>query len=481
MMLSCKRFVGAWVFIGTAFIMLAGCATVGPDYVRPATSVSPTWRTSLKGGSTSETMQPTELSSWWTTMNDPILNGIIQRALAGNLDVKEARSRIREARARRAVAKSGFFPTMDASGSATRSKSSENVGSGSMTNFYSVGFDASWEVDLFGNVRRSVEAASADLEATREDMNNTLVSLLSEAALNYVEVRVYQTRLAVAVANLAAQTESYQLTVWRNEAGLSDQLAVEQARYNLESTRSEIPNLNTGREEALNRLAVLTGEQPGALHRELQQSASIPMAPVHVAVGIPAEMLRRRPDVRQAERKLAAETARVGVATADLYPKLTLNGSIGLEALSTGNLFSAAGKVFGLAAGATAPIFHGGAIRQSIEIQSAVQEQALLRYESAVLKGLEEVENAIVAFGEEQVRRASLSRSVDAAKLAASLAEAKYTAGLSDFSDVLVAQRSLFTLQDQLVLSEGAVASDVIRLYKAVGGGWESYATDVKK
>lgn len=462
-------------------ILLAGCVSVGPDYAPPVTPVSSQWNTPAQGDiAQSETIH-TQMASWWTTLNDPLLTTIIQRAQAGNLDIKQAQSRVRQARAKRVVAVSAFFPTIDATGSAARSNSSENAGSGSTTNLYNLGFDASWELDLFGGTRRAVEAASADLDASKEDLNNTLVSLLSETALNYIDLRVYQTRLAVAEANLAAQTESYQLTLWRNEAGLSDQLAVEQARYNLESTRSEIPNLRTGREEALNRLAVLLGEHPGVLQKQLQQTASIPMAPEEVAAGIPAEILRRRPDVRQAERKLAAETARVGVATAELYPKLTLSGFIGLESISTGNLLSPASRLFSVAARAATPIFHGGALRQNIEIQSAVQEQALLQYEAAVLKALEEVEDAIVAYREEQVRRGSLSTSVAAAKLAARLSEAKYAAGLSDFSAVLDAQRSLFTLEDQLVQSQGTVTSDVIRLYKALGGGWESQATDVNK
>lgn len=470
-------FRSSW-FLG---ILLAGCVSVGPDYVPPVTPVSSQWnnapaKVSIAHGETTNT----QLASWWTTLNDQQLNEIIQRAVAGNLDIKQARSRVRQARAKRAVAVSAFFPTLDATGSAGRSKSSENAGSGSTANLYNLGFDASWELDLFGGTRRAVEAASADLEASNEDLNNTLVSLLSEVALNYVELRVYQTRLAVAEANLAAQTESYQLTLWRNEAGLSDQLAVEQARYNLESTRSEIPTLYTGREEALNRLAVLTGEHPGVL-KQLQQTASIPAPSEGVTVGIPAEMLRRRPDVREAERRLAAETARVGVAVAELYPKLTLAGSIGLESISTGSLLSSASRLFSVATRATTPIFHGGALRQNIEIQSAVQEQALLQYEAAVLKALEEVEDAIVAYKEEQIRRESLSTSVAAAKLAARLSEAKYAAGLSDFSAVLDAQRSLFTLDDQLVQSQGKVTSNLIRLYKALGGGWESQPTDANK
>ncbi len=470
-----------WLSTAAVLFILSGCASVGPDYVPPVTSVAPVWNTTLKGGLTASDPASATLTAWWTTFDDPALNAVVNRAIAGNLDLKTAAARIREARARRAVAKAGFFPTLDAMASATRARTSGHSGPGTTTNLYSVGFDANWEVDVFGGVRRSVEAATADLDASREDLNNTLVSLLSEAALNYIEVRTFQSRLAVANANLGSQTESCQLALWRNEAGLSDRLAVEQARYNLESTRAQIPNLTTGREDALNRLAVITGEQPGALHRELERSQPIPMAPAQVVVGIPADLLRRRPDIRRAERELAAQTARVGLATADLYPKLTLSGFLGLESLSTGNLFSAPSKVFSIGSGMVAPIFRAGALRQKVEIQSALQEQALLQYEAAVLTALKEAENALVAYGQELTRREALLQSVQAAKAAADLAQSKFQAGLTDFTAVLEAQRSLFSFQDQLVQSEGSVTSNLVRLYKALGGGWEPSTNDAKR
>ena len=244
-------------------LILTGCATVGPDYVRPDTSVSITWHTQLKDGLATDEIDPKTLAAWWSTLNDPELSSLIDRAVAGNLDLKKAGSRVREARARRGLAKADLFPTLDATGNANRSRSSEDTGGGMARELYSSGFDAGWELDVFGGVRRSVEASQADLEASREDLHDVLVSLLAEVALNYVEVRTFQRRLSVVEANLAVQDETYQLTIWRHQAGLSDELAVQQARYNFESTRSQIPTLRTGLEEAMNRIAVLLGEQPG--------------------------------------------------------------------------------------------------------------------------------------------------------------------------------------------------------------------------
>jgi NodT family efflux transporter outer membrane factor (OMF) lipoprotein len=466
-----------WVIMG---LSLVGCA-VGPDYVPPEMSVSETWHTQLKGGLTDEHGDPQTLANWWTTLDDPLLLDLIERAIAGNLDLKEARARVREARARRGASRADLFPTIDTTGSVTRRRSSEEIGSGTETDLYTAGFDAGWELDLFGGVRRSVEAAEAGVQAGTEALRDVLVSLLAEVSLNYVETRTSQARLAVAEANLDAQQETYQLTRWRYEAGLSDELAVQQARYNLENTRSQIPNLRTGLEEAMNRLAVLLGEQPGALHAELKEPGSIPVIPLHVAVGIPADTLRRRPDVRQAERELAAQTAQVGVATADLYPKFSLLGSIGLEALSFDNLFLTGSRTYSFGPRITWPIFDAGAIRSNIAVQSTLQEQALIKYESAVLSALEEVENALVAYAEEQQRRKSLSEGTQAAQLAAQLAQNQYQTGLVDFNDVLDAQRSLLSFEDQLAESNGTVTSNLVRLYKTLGGGWTSLAPDEKK
>jgi len=467
----------SWLFAVPALFIFTGCAAVGPNHVPPDTPVPATYHSELKGGLNAKEMDPQTLAAWWTTLNDPELSSLIDRAVSGNLDVKNALARVREARARRGIAKADLFPTLDARGSATWSRINRDEGSSTSDDFYAAGFDAGWELDIFGGVRRSVEAAEADLQASEENLRNVLVSLLAEVALNYIDVRTSQVQIAVAEANLEAQSETYQLTQWRYEAGLSDELAVQQARYSLESTRSLIPPLRTGLEEAMNRIAVLLGEQPGKVHPELEKQEPIPVTPLDVAVGVPADLLRRRPDVRQAERELAAQTARIGVATADLYPKFTLNGSIGLEALSLSNLSSGTLTLSG-GPRVTWAIFRGGAIRQNIEVQSALQEQALIQYEATLLGALEEVENALVAYAEVQQRRQSLSEATQAAKEAAELARYKYESGLTDFNNVLDAQRSLLSFQEQLAQSEGTVTSNLVRLYKALGGGWTSMAAD---
>jgi outer membrane protein, multidrug efflux system len=468
-----------WLPLG--MVILTGCASVGPNYNPPKAPVSTDWSTQLGGGLTAQEMNPQTLAAWWATIDDPVLSRLINRALAGNLDLKKAGARIREARARSGITKAARFPTLDATGSVVRNRSSAETNIGMTSSLYAVGIDAGWELDIFGGVRRSVEAAEANLGASQEGLRDVLVSLLAEVALNYIEVRTYQALLAVAEENLAAQGETYQLTLWRFEAGLSDALAMEQARYNLENTRSQIPTLRTGVEQGMNLIAVLLGEQPGPVHTELEQYKPIPVTPLKVAVGVPADVLRRRPDVRRAERELAAQTARIGMATADLYPKFKLSGSIGLEAFSFGDLFSFGSRTLSGGPSITWRIFDAGAIRQNIEVQSALQEQYLIAYEASVLNALKEVENALVAYAEEQNRRQSLTDTTLAAQRAAELAKYKYQTGLADFNNVLDAQRSLLSFQYQLAQSDGTVISNLVRLYKALGGGWTSLAQNEKK
>ena len=297
-------------------------------------------------------------------------------------------------------------------------------------------------------------------------------------ALNYLDVRTFQLGIEVAVRNLEAQERSYRLALSRYEAGLTNELSVQQAGYNMESTRSKIPVLRTALVGAMNRLSVLLGLKPGALNKELAQQAPIPVPPLKVAVGIPAEALRRRPDIRRAERQLAAQTAQVGVATADLYPRFTLLGSIGLETLSLGNVFSASGLAYLIGPRITWPVFNAGAIRSNIEVQTERQEQALIQYEYTILTALEEVENAMVAYAQEQNRMKALKASVRAAERAVLLSESQYQAGLTDFTGVLDAQRSLFSFQEQLAKSRGNVTSNLVRLYKALGGGWTSFSDE---
>ena len=441
------------------------------------------WHNELKGGITGEALNPKRLAEWWTTLKDPVLSSLIDRAVVNNPDIRKVRAKIREQRARRNISNAGLFPTIDSSGSFTRRKGSEETGSGKETDFYSAGFDAGWELDLFGGTRRSVEASTADLQASREDLRDVLVSLLAEVALNYADVRSFQSRIEVAERNLKIQDETYQLAQLRYETGLANEFAVYQAKYNLENTRSNIPNLRAALEEAINRLAVLMGDNPGAaIHAELKEQKPVPVGRPDLAVGIPADILRQRPDIRRAERQLAAQTARVGVATAEMYPKINLTGSIGFESLSLDNLISAGSRAYSFGPRITWPIFKAGSIRSNIEVQSALQEQYLIQYEAAVLKALEEVENALVAYMEEQNRRQSLSDAKRAALQAAALAQDLYKAGLTDFTSVLDAQRSLLSFEDQLIQNEGNIISSLIRLYKALGGGWTSLAPlDINK
>ncbi|MBW1980258.1 MAG: efflux transporter outer membrane subunit [Deltaproteobacteria bacterium] len=493
------------ILLGTLMVVtLPGCAAVGPDYVPVEPEAPAKWHAELQGGLTAEQLNPQTLAHWWTTLHDPQLSSLEKRAVEGNLDLKEARARIREARALRGISKANLFPTVDAVGSITDHRNSENSGPGTgqrrsesngtgtdragsksapglENKLYSAGFDASWELDVFGGVRRSVEAAEANLQAAQEDLHDVLVSLLAEVALNYVEVRAFQARLAVTEANTKTQQESYDLNKSRYQAGLIDELAVQESLRILEASRSQIPALETGLEAAKNRLAVLLGEQPGTLHRELAAKRPIPVLPPTVVVGIPADTLRHRPDIRRAERLVAARTAEIGVATADLYPRFRLFGTIGLESISSDDFFEYGSRTWTFGPAVSWNVFDAGAIRQNIKVHTARQEQALIQYEATVLRAQEEIENVLVAYAKEQHRRESLVRAATAAKRAALLAQDQYQAGLVDFNNVLDAQRSLLILQDQLAQSDAAVTANLVRLYKALGGGWKSLKPSADK
>jgi len=470
-----------WHVSAFSLLLCAGCVTVGPDYKPPDMRAPAQWQAEISGGLAAASLDAEALANWWKTLDDPVLTDLIRRAMNRNLDLRKARARIREARARRGISGAGRFPTITASGSGSVSGSSEETGGSTEQERYNAGFDAAWELDLFGGVKRAIEAAKAEIEAGEEDLRDVLVSLLAEVALNYVDVRLFQTRLSIARMNLSAQEETYAITQWRFEAGLTSQLDVEQARSNLEQTRSQIPTLETGLEQALNRLAVLLGENPGSVHEELSEQAPVPVTSLEIAVGVPADALRRIPGVRSAERKLAAQTAQVGVSVAEQYPKFALVGSIGLEALSLNNLVSAATRTWRIGPNLSWTLFDAGRIRQNIEVQNALQEQALIAYEQAVLTALEDVENALVSYAKEQVRRQSLEVAAQAAQGAADLARNQYASGLVDFQVVLSAQRSLLSLQDQLSVSKGTITSNLIRLYKALGGGWQSMALEVRE
>jgi len=469
------------LLIAAALLSIGGCAPVGPDYAPPPIGAPDAWHARGGEGLDAGRPDPKTLADWWTGLGDPALSALIARAAVGSPDVREAQARVREARARRGLSKAALFPTLDAGGSALSVRTSANSGEGAEHRLFAAGFDAGWELDVFGGVRRSVEAAEADLAASREDLRDVTVTLLGEVGLNYVDVRTFQARLAAAEKNIAVQEKTLELVRSRFEAGLSDELAVEQAIYGLEEARSQPPALRAGLDAARNRLAVLLGDPPGAVHEELSAPGPIPVPPPAVAVGVPADALRNRPDVRRAERLLAAQTARIGAAVADLYPRFRLWGSIGLESISEGRLFEKASRRWNLGPSISWNLFDAGAIRRNIEVQSALQEQHLARYEAAVLAALEEAENAMVAYAEEHLRRESLAAAAEAARRAALLARERFAAGLVDFTSVLDAERSLLSLEDGLARSEGAVASTLVRLYKALGGGWAPLAEEAAR
>lgn len=458
--------------LGVLVAGLAGCAAVGPDYSPPQVDLPPAWQRA--GDAPVATPGHEDLSAWWQRLNDPLLSQLISESLAGSPNLKSAQARLRQARALRAIAGAQRFPTLTASASASRSRGGQQFGRSGSTELYSAGFDAQWEPDVFGGVRRGIEAAQADLEASQANLENTRVSLVAEVALNYVEVRAFQARLDTARRNLASQAETFQLTDWRAQAGLVGALDVEQARTQLEQTRAQIPALETSLAQAEHRLAVLLGRPPGAVRERLAAAAPIPVAPERVAVGIPADTLRQRPDVRAAERTLAAETARIGQRQAERYPSFALTGSIGVDRLSGAAFSAGTSTASSIAANVAMTLFDAGRLRQQVEAQSAVAEQALAGYQSAILTALEDVENALVGLGKSLQREAALRDAVEAARNAALLARQRYASGLIDFQPVLDTERTLLSLEDTLAATQAQSTTSLIQLYKALGGGWNS-------
>jgi outer membrane protein, multidrug efflux system len=447
---------------------------VGPDYVPPNTRMPDRWSQELSQGLTEG---EADLRTWWTTLDDPTLGRLIARATSGNLDIKQAVARVRQARAQFGIATGEIAPSVDAEGEIQTSRVSNNVaGVGppqSRTDtFYSLGIDASWEIDLWGRIRRNIESADASIGAQIEDFRDVLVVLYAEVADTYVQIRTLQARIVSALDNVRTQQGALELTVNRNRAGLAPDLDVRQAELNLATTQAFVPTLRAALAQSINRLAVLLGEFPSTLQAELEQGAPIPSPPAEVVVGLPTELLRQRPDIRQAERQLAAQTAQIGVATADLYPALSLSGAFAFESFSSSDLFQWKSRAFQFGPTVRWNIFDAGRIRNNILLQDAVTEESLASYEQTVLSAVEEVESAMAAYVQEVQRREALQRSVVAARASVSLVETLYRSGLTDFQNVLDTQRSQFTQEDALAESQGLVTQNLIRLYQALGGGW---------
>jgi NodT family efflux transporter outer membrane factor (OMF) lipoprotein len=471
-----KSATARWLSLIFVALALSACA-VGPDYSRLEPAAQEQWYASMEKGLETSTPEDSELATWWDIFEDPLLQTLQRRAIEGNLELRTAFSRLQQARINRGLSRADHFPTLGAEGQIQRQRSSENLGSptdGEENDWYMAGLDSSWELDLFGSIRRSVESAQAELEASSADMHGVLTSITAEVALNYIELRTYQRRLKVALDNIATQKKTYDLNRSRFDAGLIDELDLQQSLRNLEQTRAQVSSLETAIRAAENTLAVLLGQSPGALREEFASIGNIPEAPPEVAVGIPAEALRRRPDVRSAERRVAAQSARIGIATAELYPKLRLLGTIGLEALNSGSdFFDSASQFWGIGPGISWNIFRGNALRLNVDLQEEKYNQAVLEYNATILRAQQEMEDALTAYAKEQIRQEHLARAVEAARRTEWLARDRYNAGLVDFYNVLDAQRSLLELEDEWISSKGAVAANLTRIYKAIGGGWQ--------
>lgn len=459
------------VVLTAAAALMSGCV-VGPNYTPPKQEMPPRYAEAGPGAA--------QVAQWWQNFQDPQLDSLVQRSVKSNLDLRAAAARLAQARAQYGVTTAGNFPQVNTTGQYQRRRAS-SLGiagaSGAETDLWFGGFDASWELDVFGGLRRSIEAATYDIQAAQEDQRNVLVTVTAEVAQNYIEYRGFQRQIAIAAENIASQRETLGVTRKKFEAGLKDatELDVARAQALVETTEAQLPALDQGAKQAAHRIAILLGEEPGALLAELNQTKPIPGAEIpEVPVGLPSELLRRRPDIRRAERQLAASTARIGVATADLFPRFSLTGSLGLQSSNFNSLFNYGSRFWSIGPSVSWPLFDAGRIRSNIRVQNALQEQALVNYQQTILNSLGEVEDALVAYQREQVRRRSLAAAVESNKRAVALAQQRYNAGLTDFLTVLDAQRQLYSAQDQLVQSDRTVSTNLVALYKALGGGWES-------
>ncbi len=448
---------------------LAGCAShLTASEAAPTAIVPARW--SAGGAELSQT--PTGLAGWWQRFDDPTLSALVQQALAANPSVQSAIAALRQSRALVDLARAGYSPSLGGSASAQRSQR----GHDEAQNSFSLSLDASWEPDLFGATRAGVSAAEADARAAQMSLGHVQTSLAAEVALAYIELRQQQARLAIAQANLATQEDTLQIARWRLQAGLVSALDVEQASAAAEQTRAQLPLLQTGAVQARHRLAVLTGRPPGEL--ELPTAAPVPLPPDDLVMAFPADTLRQRPDVRQAEAQVLAAWARVAQSNAAHYPTLRLGGSLGLQALTLGTLTSGGAVLRSVLAGLSLPIFDGGAIDARVRAQQAALEQARAGYTASVLAALQEVEDALVALQGDRARSTSLQAAAAAAERADALARQQYQAGLIDFNAVLNSQRTLLSAQDAAASVRASLAADHVRLYKALGGGWQAKSTD---
>jgi multidrug efflux system outer membrane protein len=466
------------VLAGCVMVLLlpisSGCS-VGPDYKKPEMKVpaefqstSPNIEAGVSG----------DLSKWWMNLDDPVLNSLVDKVMQGNLDLKIAGDRIAQAQAIRGIVSAADKPEIDADASAMRESYSLNSLFGPFLpnrryNDYIGGFNARWELDLFGKTARSIEAAEAGIDAAKENRRAVMVAMSAGAAKQYILVRQLQKQIEVANNNIQIQQDTLDVIEQRFKAGLVNELVLQQAKAQLEVTRSVLPRLDTALQQAIHRIGILTGQEPRALEKQLVVVGPIPATKPMVPIGLPSELLTRRPDIRAAERNLAAATANIGVATADLFPRFSLTGALGQESTNSGSITGGDSRFWSLASGFSWPVLDFGRIRANIRLQDARQQQALNLYTKSILTALEDVENALVAYGNEQQRLRLLEAGTEANRKSVELATQRYQKGLVDFLNVLDAQRQLYQSEDALAVSRGRLALSLIALYESLGGGWD--------
>lgn len=479
-----------------ALVALSAC-TVGPNYVRPDVPVRPRFDEIPPNGPLAAPAQ--DPGRWWTQFDDPLLTSLIERAIAGNLDLATARSRIAGARAQEREARAARLPTLDGTGSFNRVDFSKNAGISSLASAFggggssgggttpgqgialpgsgistwSIGVDASWEVDLFGGVRRGIEGARARTAAAEWNVRDVQVSVAAEVASDYLMLRSLQRQIAIAGDELKRQQNTLKLITARRQVGLVAELPQRQQALQLSNVAATLPKLVAEARDEIHAIGVLTGDGADGLSDTLSPAATLPALPP-LPPGLPSDLLRRRPDIRVAERQLAAATADVGVATADLYPRFNLMGMAELISTNLATLFMANSIQTTGTAAITLPIFDGGKRRGVIAERRATADEALIAYKRAVLVAVQDVEDALADYQAELKRNAELRRGVDQAERATSLAQATYNAGLSDFQPVLDAQGSVLSNRNTLAQSDATLLTDLARLYKALGGGWSS-------
>jgi len=456
-------------------LLLYGCAAVGPEYHRPALASPEQWHNTDDSRTSAPTLAQ---AAWWRAFNDPALNRLIEKALAANLELEQARARIVQARANVDLAAAPSQPHINAAGSVNRSRTSEHLSSaagGKTSTLYQAGFDAGWELDVFGGTRRSVEAAQARLDARVEDLHAAVLTLLGDVSKNYIDLRANQTQLQITHDTLKAMEDNAALTRERFRLGLTSYLDVTQAESQQAAVEANIPSLDAAAKAAMHRLAILLGQPPAALVAELSAARPLPKADILLAPGLPAELLARRPDLRAAERQLAAASADIGVAVSGLYPTFDLTLGLGLQANSASAFAQRASRYWSFVPGVAVPLLDGGKARADIRAKQAVYDELLAQYRAAFHTSLEDVENGLTVYYAEREKNKALANSVRITGESLTLAFDRYRRGLTTYIDVLTAQRSLYIAQSSLVQSDAQQLTNIVALYKALGGGWENH------